>query len=503
MEGGDSVAELVRHATQRQAGARDHTGRVAASAATRLSVSAARHQRLSPLSRGRARGDRPAVPGHQPRRDGVRVRRHAPPHHRGPARRRARHPRRAVRPLRDHRGARTRRGRSRRRRQRRRDREPAPHRAPLRHARHPRVADVRRVADERHQHPPAGLLHVAPARLRRRPAARGRADGRGRAHLPDRARALALLRRDPHDQARDPGAPGPAGLRRRAERWPWQRLVPAGPQPAAGAGGDRAGQARRRGRRRVLRPLRLLGARRMRSRRRRPRADEDAPPRGQHPVHRPLGRQRLRRVRARGRHEGRLHQHLQPGRDRPLLQHRPLPRPEPGRGGEHDRAGRDPDPGPVLPGGGRHPADAGVPRGQAVQHQGADQARRLPRPADDRRRNADRGRPHERARPRPGARRSLPSTTTRSSPGTRAPAGRGPRRSSAPSIATAAWDRRRPTPPRTSPASCWASGPTAARGTTSGSAWAPTPAASPPCPARPTMRRRTRWRIPSSRTTAG
>ena len=95
-----------------------------------------------------------------------------------------------------------------------------------------------------------------------------------------------------------------------------------------------------------------------------------------------------------------------------------------------------------------------------------------------------------------------PAPTTRSSPGTPEPAGRGLRRSSAPSIATAAWDRRRPTPPRTSPASCWASGPTAARGTTSGSAWAPTPAASPPCPARPTMRRRTRSPIPSSPTTA-
>ncbi len=283
---------------------------------------------------------------------------------------------------------------------------------------------------------------------------------------------------------------------------PGRRLVPPRLQRAPGPPGDRAGQARGRDRGRVVRPVQLLRARRVPAQRRGPGPAQAPPARRPHAVRRPLGRQRVRRRGPRGRHEGRLHQHLQPGRDRPLLQHRPLPRPEPGRGGEHDRAGRDADPRSVLPRRGRDPADAGIPRGQAVQLEGPDEARRLSGQADDEDRDADRGRPHERAGARPGPRDHRPPPLSRDL---------GPhrhRRRLDAEGAPHALPQRRPRlgDPRPGPAARAArsspSASTRARSTTSGSAWAPTPAASRRCPAPATTRPRIRSPTRSSPTTA-
>ena len=310
-----------------------------------------RRQRLSPLPRGRAGRRRPAVLRHETRRHRVRLRRHPPPHHREPARRRADHQRRALRPLRDHRGARARRGRPRRRRQPRRDRQPAAHRPPVRHPRHPRLADASPAGRSTTPTPISRSTTrgcsapTTPAcgwsSRRRSRTSRSAGSSRVRSHSCDETHTIKLeIQR----------AAGAAGLRRRPERRP---------RPAAGSGSSASPrQARRvieRGKLAVVIGVEssdLFGCSEpagLRPRRRRPRARRAAPARRQQPLRRPLGRQRLRRRRARGRHQGRLHQHLQPGRDRPLLQHRPLPGPEPGRGGEHDRPGRDPDPRPVLP----------------------------------------------------------------------------------------------------------------------------------------------------------
>ena len=350
----------------------------------------------------------------------------------------------------------------------------------VRHPRHPRLADASPAGRPTTPTPTSRSTTVAPAGLDVGPAAGRRPDGRGPADLPDRADALALVQRDAHDQAR--GRTSSTACRTTSTP------RAAGPAAAGSASSTTPRQARR-----VIEQGKLAvvigvessdpfdcsepaGCRRAR---RRPRASRSSGGSASAAVHRPLGRQRVRRRGARGRHQGRLHQHLQPGRDRPLLQHRPLPRPEPGRGGGHDRPGRDADPRPVLPGRRRDPADAGLPRGQAVQLQGPDEARRLSGQADDDDRDADRDRPHERAGARPGPARSPPATRYPVISGHTGTGGaldadgaphalpqRRPRDSATPDQA--------PSSPRGSSPSAR----TAIRATTSASAWAPTRAAS-------------------------
>ncbi len=304
-----------------------------------------------------------------------------------PACRRAGHRRRALRPLRDHRGSRARRGRPRPRRQRRRHRQPAAHRPAVRHPRH-RTAGRRSRAGRSTTRTPisrsitrgsSGPTTPGCGWWSPRPSRTSRSAGSSRcARTPATRRTRSSSRSAQLEGLQDyvdaqSGGPGRG----------WFRLVY---NPTPGAAGDRAGQARGRDRGRVLGPVRLLGARRLRPRRRRPRPRRAPPARGPHLFIAHWVDNAFAGSALEGGTQGRLHQHLQPGRDRPLLQHRPLPRPEPGRGGGHARAGRDADPRPVLPGRRRHPADAGLPRGQAVQLQGPDEARRLSGPADDRRR---------------------------------------------------------------------------------------------------------------------
>ncbi len=181
----------------------------------------------------------------------------------------------------------------------------------------------------------------------------------------------------------------------------------------------------------------------------------------------------------------------------------PLPRAGPGRGGRHDRPGRDADPDPVLPRGRRDPADARVPGGQAVQLQGTDQARRLPDPPHDRPGDADRDRPHERARAGAGAEdhgrarlppRVEPQRHRRELDGGRAQGALPRRRDRVGHPGARARARRQaarvpPVPQRRA-------------ATTSASASAPTPAASPRFRGRARTRRPTRSGTRSAPTTA-
>ena len=154
------------------------------------------------------------------------------------------------------------------------------------------------------------------------------------------------------------------------------------------------------------------------------------------------------------------------------------------------------------------PAAAGIPpmpdypEGKQCNSQGPDEARRLSGQADDEDRDADRGRPHERAGPRPGPRDHRPPPLSRDLGPHRhrrrldaegAPHALPQRRPRA---------RRPPTRRRSSRARSSPSVSTRARSTTSGSAWAPTPAASPRCPAPATTRPRIRSPTRSSPTTA-
>ena len=215
-----------------------------------------------------------------------------------------------------------------------------------------------------------------------------------RAHSCDEERAIALEVRRLQGLERyvdaQSGGPGKG----------WFRIVYG---PRAGPSGRRARPARGRDRSGMVEPARLLRGRRLHPRRRRSRDRATARARRPQHLHRPLGQQRLCRRGARGRHERHLHQRLQCGSERQLPPLRSLPASEPGRGGEHAEPGRDAGPLELLPGDRRTRADARLSARPAVQPQGADEARRLLRPAADRQPHADRGRPHERAGARAGA----------------------------------------------------------------------------------------------------
>ena len=237
------------------------------------------------------------------------------------------------------------------RRQPRRHRQPAPHRPPLRHPRHPRLADLRRLAGPRHDHPPADLLRLAEAGLDGGRAARRRPDGRGPADLRDRAASSSHSCDETEAVQPDPDAARAAGLRRRAERRQGQGLVPARLQPAPGAAGDRAGQARGADRDRVLQPLRLqrAWASRVHQGGRRPR---DRAPAGSAcaACSRPLDRQRLRGRRPRGRRQGLFINVLEALQTGHYFRTGPCPEPGPGRGDGARSARRAELPRRVLPG---------------------------------------------------------------------------------------------------------------------------------------------------------
>ena len=248
--------------------------------------------------------------------------------------------------------------------------------APVRHPRHPRLADVRGLADQRHEHPPADLLLVArsgpgwracgSSSPRRSRTSRSAGSSRCARTPATRRDTIKLEVRRAARACRTTSTPRAAGP---AEGW--FRLV------------DSPRQARRvieQGKLAVVigvessNPFGCSERRRTAgTQRRRPRPRSSQRLGVRSAVHRPLGRQRASPARrSRAATKGVFINVFNQRRDRPLLQHRPLPRPEPGRGGEHAQPGRDADPRPVLPGRRRDPADAGLPRGQAVQLQGPD-----------------------------------------------------------------------------------------------------------------------------------
>ena len=181
----------------------------------------------TPFPRGRA-GRHRDVAHAAPRCAGRRLGRHAPAPHRRPARRRARRPRAGLRPLRDRPRARRRRGRPRRRTAA--TTSPAtccatgcPSEATTRRAGRPSPAGRSTTRT-----PTSRSIGCGWSGRGRRAAARRRPGGRGRPALPDRAAAVALLRRDGDDRVAVQRLRALEALRRRAERRAgrgWLRIV--------------------------------------------------------------------------------------------------------------------------------------------------------------------------------------------------------------------------------------------------------------------------------------
>ena len=144
---------------------------------------------------------------------------------------------------------------------------------------------------------------------------------------------VPFLRRDGGRAAADPDPPRASGVRRRPGGRQGQGLVPARLQPSPGTRRDREGPARGADRDRVLQPLRLQragGSARMQPAGRRSGDSPSPSPRRAQRLPDALDRQRLRRLRSRGRRQGALHQRAGGVPDRPLLPHRRRAR-SPGR----------------------------------------------------------------------------------------------------------------------------------------------------------------------------